>query len=299
MDQIVITAQKKMFECTIPDGESPTTKIIGDKSKKYILAIDPSFSNSPTSDYFAMSILELDDETEQGTLVHSYAVAGGDLKDHIHYMYHVVTNFNLEMICIDNAGFQFIDSCNENGLFKKDKIELKFFDFDSDKEGTDYEKILNKVRRDYNKQNKVICFKQVFSSEFIRKANEHLQASIDHKKIWFASKTVANSEAFNKYSSQRVTLKHINEPTLIEFIEAQDALIYQTKKQCTLVEVRTTARGTQTFDLPQHLKRSTSAARARKDNYTTLMLANWASKCYYDIMSKPSDGNNTFLPRMI
>ena len=290
---------KKMYDCTIPDGEFPTTKIVGDKGKKYILAIDPSFSNSPTSDFFAMSILELDDETEQGTLVHSYAVAGGDLKDHIHYMYHVVTNFDLEMVIIDNAGYQFIDSCNENGLFKKEKIELKFFDFNSDKDGIDYEKILNKVRRDYNKQNKVICFKQVFSSEFIRKANEHLQASIDHKKIWFASKTVANSEAFNKYSSQRVTLKHISEPTLIEFIEAQDALIYQTKKQCTLVEVRTTARGTQTFDLPQHLKRSTSASRARKDNYTTLMLANWAVKCYYDMMSKPSEQNNTFVPRMI
>ena len=291
---------RKMHECTIADGETPTSKIIGDKGKKYILAIDPSFSNSPTSDFFAMSILELDDQTEQGTLVHSYAVAGGDLKDHIHYMYHVVKNFDLEMIIIDNAGYQFIDSCNENGLFKKDKIEIKFFDFDSDKDGEDYEKQLIKAKRAYNKEGQVICFKQVFSSDFLRKANEHLQAAIDHKKIWFGSKAVANPEAFNKYSSQRVTLKHINEPSIIEFIEAQDSLIYQTKKQCTLVEVKTTARGTQTFDLPQHLKRSTSASRARKDNYTTLMLANWATKCYYDIKSKPKEDNvGTFVPTMI
>ena len=62
---------KKMHLCTIPDGESPTTKIVGDKGKKYILGIDPSFSNSPTSDFFAMSILELDEETQQTTLVHS------------------------------------------------------------------------------------------------------------------------------------------------------------------------------------------------------------------------------------
>ncbi len=291
---------KKMHLCTIPDGESPTTKIVGDKGKKYILGIDPSFSNSPTSDFFAMSILELDEETKQSTLVHSYAVAGGDLRDHIRYMYHIIKNFNLEMICIDNAGYQFIDSCNENGLFKNDKIELKFFDFRSDLEGADYDKELLKVRRAYNKENSVICFKQVFSSDWLRKANEHLQAAIDHKKIWFASKTVANPEAFNKYSSQRVTLKNIPEPTVLEFIESQDALIYQTKKQCTLVEVKTTARGTQTFDLPQHLKRSTSSNRARKDNYTTLMLANWASKCYFDLMSKPiEDNTGTFTPRMI
>ena len=291
---------KKMYECTVPDGESPTTKIVGDKDKKYILGIDPSFSNSPTSDYFAMSILELDEENRQSTLVHSYAVAGGNLKDHIKYMYHIIKNFNLEMICIDNAGYQFIDSCNENGLFKNDKIELKFFDFRSDLDGADYDKELVSARRAYNKENKVICFKQVFASEFLRKANEHLQAAIDHKKIWFASKTVANPAAFNKYSSQRVTLKNIGEPSLIEFIEAQDALVYQTKKQCTLVEVKTTARGTQTFDLPQHLKRSTSANRARKDNYTTLMLANWAARCYFDMMSKPiEDNTGTFVPRMI
>ena len=80
---------KKMHLCTVPDGESPTTKIVGDKDKKYILGIDPSFSNSPSSDYFAMSLLELDDETSSGTLVHSYAVAGGNLKDHIKYLYHL------------------------------------------------------------------------------------------------------------------------------------------------------------------------------------------------------------------
>ena len=291
---------KKMHECTIPDGESPTTKIVGDKDKKYILGIDPSFSNSPTSDFFAMSILELDQETKQGTLVHSYAVAGGDLKDHIRYMYHVVKNFNLEMIIIDNAGYQFIDSCNEHGLFRNDKIELKFFEFKSDLDGADYDKELIKARRAYNKENGVICFKQVFASEWLRKANEHLQAAIDHKKIWFASKTIANPEAFNKYSSQRVTIKNITDPTILEFIETQDALVYQTKKQCTLVEVKTTARGTQTFDLPQHLKRSTSSSRARKDNYTTLMLANWGSKCYFDMIAKPiEDNTGTFVPRMI
>ena len=64
--------------------ELPTTRK-GDPESKYICAIDPSFSNSPSSDYFAMSGVELDEEMKTGTLVHSYAVAGGDLKDHIQY----------------------------------------------------------------------------------------------------------------------------------------------------------------------------------------------------------------------
>ena len=126
---------KKMHECTIPDGETPTTKIAGDKGKKYIVAIDPSFSNSPTSDFFAMAVMELDEERKHGILVHNYAVAGGNLKDHIQYMHHVLTNFNTEMIIIDNAGYQFIDSCNENQLFKSSKIDLKWLDFESDAEG--------------------------------------------------------------------------------------------------------------------------------------------------------------------
>ena len=43
---------KKMHECTIPDGEVPYTLIKGKSNVKYILGIDPSFSNSPSSDFF-------------------------------------------------------------------------------------------------------------------------------------------------------------------------------------------------------------------------------------------------------
>jgi len=291
---------KKMHECTVPDGEEPTTQIIGKKESKYILAIDPSFSNSPSSDFFAMSILELDDKTEQGTLVHSYAVAGGNLKDHINYLFHVATNFDLEMVIIDNAGYQFIDSANASKLFKEAGIKIEFFDFDSNKEDKDYSKELIRAKRLYNKTSRNICFKQVFTSDFIRRGNEDLQARIDHKKIWFASATAANASSFNEYVTAKVNTNHIGEPTILDFIEVQDALIHQTKKQCALVEVKSTAKGTQTFDLPQHLKRSSSPQRARKDNYTTLMLANWASRCYYDIL-RVQKGNfdDTFTPFVI
>ena len=292
---------KKMHDCTIPDGEKQHTLVKGDSEAKYILAIDPSFSNSPTSDYFAMSVLELDKEkSNESTLVHAYAVAGGDLKDHIKYLHYLVTSFNIELLIIDNAGYQFIDSANESELFRDSKINLKFFDFNSDKTGNDYQQMLLKAKSQYNVKEQVICFKQLFSSTFLREANEYLQASIDHKRIWFASRTAACGSFFDKVSAQAVPLKLMPYENKGDLIEFQDDIVYQTKKQCALVEVKTTAKGVQTFDLPQHLKRSTSANRARKDNYTTLMLGNWAVKCYFDMMDLGEmNVNSTFSPMMI
>lgn len=289
---------KKMHLCTIPDGETPTTQIKGSRGSKYILGIDPSFSNSPSSDYFAMSLLELDEETRQGTLVHSYAVAGGDLKNHIDYLHYIVSNFNIEMICIDNAGYQFIDSCNESTQFIEDKTKLKFIEFDSDAEGDKYTQELVRAKRAFNKEEGAICFKQNFTSNWLRKANEHLQACIDHKRLWFASRCTAHGSEFSKQSAYSVNIKPTGADSTGDLIETQDILVYSTKKQCALVEVKSTARGTQTFDLPQHLKRSTSSTRARKDNYTTLMLANWATKCYFDIKSEKNEQPETFLPVM-
>ena len=292
---------KKMHNCTIPDGEKQHTLIKGDPEKKYILAIDPSFSNSPSSDYFAMSVLELDeDKGNESTLVHAYAVAGGDLKDHIKYLYYLMTSFKIELLIIDNAGYQFIDSANESELFRDARIDLKFFDFNSDKNGNEYQQMLLKAKSQYNVKENVICFKQLFSSAFLREANEYLQASIDHKRIWFASRTAACGSFFDKASAQAVPIKLMPYENKGDLIEFQDDIIYQTKKQCALVEVKTTAKGMQTFDLPQHLKRSTSVNRARKDNYTTLMLGNWGIKAYNDLKNtKVEQISNAFTPRML
>ena len=289
---------KKMHECTVPDGEAPHTLIAGNPEKEYILGIDPSFSNSPSSDYFAMSLIELDENSY--TLVHSYAVAGGDLKNHIKYLFYLYKNFNIKMIIIDNAGYQFIDSANESEIFREAGLEIKFFDFNTEKQGVAYDQELKKVKRNYNPKDNVVCFKQVFSSDFLRNANEYLQSCIDHKKIFFASRTAASGSFFSRLSSTKIPLKLTHFNDIGEMIETQDDLIYQTKKQCALIEVKSTAKGTQSFDLPQHLRRSNSANRARKDNYTTLMLGNWAVKAYNDMRNvKVEEVNATFVPRMI
>ena len=246
-----------------------------------------------------MSIMELDEETKQGTLVHSYAIAGGDLKDHINYLSYILNNFNIILIVIDSAGYQFIDSANESEPFIKNKIKLSFFDFNTEKEGIEYDKELKSARRGYNREEGRICIKQIFSTNFIRKANEQLQADIDHKRVWFGSRVTADGAIFNRISTQKVPIKMTGHENILELIEFQDDFVYQTKKQCALVEVKTTSKGTQSFDLPQHLRRSTSPNKARKDNYTTLMLANWGVKRYYDMIETRVEADQTFSPILI
>jgi len=290
----------KMHQCTVPDGEEPTTLVRGKSSRKYVIGIDPNMSDSPSADYFAISVMELDEEKESSTLVHNYAGLGS-LNNHVKYLNYVLDNFDPELICIDNAGSDmFLEAANHSKLFIDNRINLKVIDFDSNKEGVDYLKEVRDLKSTYNKEGRRIVFNQVFSSDWIRKANELLQANIDYKKVWFASRTTANGSEFDKQSMSKVNLDYACEENLGEFIETQDNLVYQVKKQCALVEVKTTSRGTQTFDLPQHLKRNTSAGRARKDNYTGLLLANWGVKCYFDMMNyKLDDAAATFTPRMV
>lgn len=296
---------KKMEDCTIKNGETPHTLMKGIPGKKYILGIDPNMSDSPNADYFAMAVMEIDEENKTGTLVHTYAGLG-NLKNHVNYLYYIMTNFNIVFMILDNAGADvFLSACNQSEMFKKNNLLINSFEFNSDLEGLDYDQEVRRARNLYNLENKRIAFNQVFTSNFIRKANEHLQASIDYKKIWFASKTCANDNFFESQFSQNIPIELMKTEdkkdwSTLDFIENQDDFIYQTKKQCTLVEHSSTARGTQSFDLPQHLKRSSSSNKARKDNYSALLLANWGLKSYYDIMTAPIDQiSSTFSPIMI
>ena len=66
-------------------------------------------------------------------------------------------------------------------------------------------------------------------------------------------------------------------------IDEQDELIHNVKKQTALIEVKATSQGNLSFDLPAHLKKSRDKNRARKDNFTALMLGAWGVKAYFDI----------------
>ena len=176
---------------------------------------------------------------------------------------------------------------------------------DSELEGDEYNLMLKNCKNQYNLDNKRIAFNQVFTSNFIRKENEYLQACIDYKRVWFASRTASDEASFNQTVGLNLPLDLMKvedkkDWTVLDFIENQDDFIYQTKKQCVLIEHSATSRGTQSFDLPQHLKRSASANKARKDNYSAFMLANWAIKCYNDMMTVQTvQAEATFSPIMI
>lgn len=299
---------KKMEECTVKDGDEPCLQVVGQKGKTYVIGIDPSFDNSPSSDNFAMNILELDFESKSCILIHNYAVAGGDLKDHISYFYYLYTCFSPSMVIMDttNGGTQFIDSCNQSELFIKADINLKFLDFDTDKDSEDHVKMLKEGRNQYNKTTGSICVRQFFTSEFIKKANEYLQACVDHKKIWFASKITPFDLFFKRTINQEALIPREvlgytrGDEMMTELIDTQDRLIFQTKKECALIELKATAKGTQSFDLPSNLKRSTAPNKARKDSYTALLLANWVAKCYFEMFSlKEEEPETGFTPFII
>ena len=261
-------------------------------------------SDSPNADYFAIAVLELDEETGIGTLVHTYAGLG-NLNNHVKYFSYIMTYFDVVMIICDNAGGDiFFDTCNQSDYFKKPNINIKLIDFTPEVNNPEYESELRSARLQYNLSENKIAYNQVFSTNFIRKANEYLQACIDYKKVLFASRTCSNEAFFDSsiktnLPNECVFVDGKKDWSILDFIENQDDFIYQTKKQCALVEYKTTSRGQQSFDLPQHLKRGSSANKARKDNYSAFMLANWGVKCYNDIMQQKVEQNlNTFTPLM-
>ena len=161
--------------------------------------------------------------------------------------------------------------------------------------------MIDKAKKEKNKAAGKICIEQYFSSEFIRNANDNLQSFIDYKKLWFASPIQANVYEFSKAEefAGQINYDIISEDNLATFMSTQDRLIKGTKDECALIEVKVTAKGTQTFDLPQNLRRNSSPNRARKDLYSTLMLGCWMTKCFFDMINmKDTRKTTTFRPRM-
>lgn len=293
-------AAAKMNACTVPDGQVPTVQIKGLADAEYVLAIDPSFANNPQSDDFAMTLLELDHKTETAVVVHAYGEHGKDLKEHIQYFHYLLSSFNIVAILIDNAGYQFLDSANESELFTRDKINIKTIDVDISADGDALVEELKSAKKLYNKTIWRIAFRQVFSkNDFIRISNETLQGCIDYKKIWFAAKAQAHASTFNAFigfTIDEAVYNVVEVESKDEFIEHVGFMIDVTKKECALIEVSSNARGTQTFDLPSHLNNEKGAERARRDNYTSLLLATWMMKTWFEMRKLPQETAQTFTP---
>ena len=300
----------KMALCTIPEGDYPSVEVKGDPDAKYILAFDPSWSQTESSDDFAIQILKLHEEELKATVVHSYALSGTSLKHHIIYFEYCLDNFNIVSIVGDyNGGVQFIQACNESEIFQSKDRKLKTIDvpFDNPEE---YQSDLRKFRMEYNHSDNKIVYLRKPTSKWIRQANELLQANFEHRRIFFASRAI--DEAYNKQRNKSIPIEKLRflrseedikqapSAKMIDFIEHQADMLDLTKNECALIQITTTSQGTQTFDLPPNLRRQTGPDKARKDSYSALVLGNWMTKVHFDSNDKAIDDVfETFTPMFI
>jgi hypothetical protein len=300
----------KMAACTIADGEGQSVEVVGNPKDEYILAFDPSWSESESSDDFAMLLIKLNRDTKKGTVVHSYALSGASLKTHIKYMAYVLTHFNIVAVVGDyNGGVQFVNSCNESEIFKRKNLKLGVIEADLDK-SKDYDKNLRRLKNQYNKSEKKFVFLRKPTSAWIRVANESLQSAFDHKRIFFAG--AAMNDDYNNQRKSRVPIDQlkfirndVNEKAgkgarMIDFVEHQKDMMDLIKVQCALIQITTSVQGTQSFDLPPNLRKQSGADKARKDSYSALVLGNWMMNIFYDMESDDiSNTQTTFTPMFI
>lgn len=300
-----------MAACTVQDGEAPCVEVAGDKDSKYLLAFDPSWAESESSDDFAMHVFKLNDNTKTGTLVHSYAMPGLKMNDHINYFHYLLHHFNIVAIVGDyGGGVQFMQAANASQKFSNDKIKLEEITANFD-DLENYQEQLRVAKTQYNLKDKKICVLRKATSDWIRRANELLQANFDHKRIWFASRALDKDyrqqishkipiEDLTFIPNQKELIKSKGQAMMIDFVDHQYDMLNYTKNQCALIQVTSTPQGTQTFNLPSNLRRQTGPGKARKDSYSALVLGNWMIKTYYDMMNV-GDQNvaATFTPILI
>ena len=241
-------------------------------------------------------------------MVHGYAISGTSLKSHIQYAAYVLRHFNIVAVVGDyNGGVQFVNSCNESSIFKSLNLKLGVIDADVDNH-KEYDKGLRKLRNQYNKEERKFVFLRKPSSQWIRYANELLQASFDHKRIFFAG--AAMNDDYHYQIKAGIPIKDLkfirnyenvaNKSRMIDFVEHQKDIMDLIKVQCALVQVTTSSQGTQSFDLPMNLRKQRGADKARKDSYSCLILGNWMTQVYFDMMNAKDDhGQSTFVPMFI
>lgn len=306
---------KKMGFCTIPPGQMPCIEIVGEKGAEYVLGIDPNVGEGEATDHFAMSLLKIvtNEKGEKcGLLVHSYACSGAGTGHHIAYLHYLLERFNIVYIASDasqGANMDFINTCNESELFKREKLELNPIDAEFSKE--DFETMMKSVKKSYNPDKTVrrIVQKQAFNSHFLRAANEYLQASFDRKTILFASGARSVPNAVARMSNCNILDIHRKHPEFYEiegsgnmddFITIQDGLIDLTKKECALIEMSSTSLGNLSYDLPHHMTRNRkNPNRVRRDSYSSLLLASWGFKIYLGSKELVEEKVEEWMPMMI
>ena len=163
----------------------------------------------------------------------------------------------------------------------------------------------------YDLKERKFCILRKPTSDWIRKANELLQANFDHKRVWFGARALDKEyhTQINKkipidnltfMPNQKETLSSSGSAKMIDFLDHQFDMINYTKNQCALIQVTSTPQGTQSFGLPSNLRRQSGPGKARKDSYSAFVLGNWMIKTYYDFTNVEAQAvDSTFVPRFI
>lgn len=284
---------QKMKYCTVPAGDHPIIQIQGDKNSKYILSLDPNYSDSETADNFAMAVLEINEEKDRLHLVHCYALSKSDIKKRGDYLNYILSNFNIVYIIADNAGgSKFFEDVKTLNLTNR---AISSFDANFDDENG-----IRESKSRYNYETGSILHLQHFGGKkgWVREANEHLQYCIENKKIIFNA-TVINERDRDILMKSNIPIeklyfqldndekdykgiaqKNFSKARLSDFIDKQGFLVSETIKECSLIEMRSSSTGSQVFDLPSNLSKDKSPNRARKDSYSALLLGCWGWHCY-------------------
>ena len=177
--------------------------------------------------------------------------------------------------------------------------------FEADFENSDQQLGLRTAKNSYNPINKKMVHLQIFNSSWIVKANQELQTNIDKRRILLATKMTEDEmkaaiefgAPLDKFRfSAKDSLDGNYSERIIDFIERQADLVDLTMKECTLIEVKPTANGNLSFDLPSSMRKSNSPNKARKDSYTAFLLANYGLNCYYNLIDLPEENSETFAP---
>lgn len=300
----------RMKACTVPDGERPCVEIKGEPGFEYILGIDPNVSGSEIADHFAMTLLKIvtkKDGRKIPLLVHSYAATAVDLGDHLEYLAYLLKNFNIVYIAVDTtqgANLGFINQANESLVFANHKLRLLPIDAEFGRD--DQTNLVTQIRESYDLKAKRIVQYQNFHSTFQSAAVDHLQACIDFGNIMFAGKAYAVPDLAAQMSAEDIGNIHMIHKQfntaaeggnpMFEFIERQDYLVDLTKAECAIVVVSVSNLGTRSFDIPNAFKKSKNINRPRKDNFSSLMLANWACKLYQEMMERPEEAPPEYQP---
>lgn len=275
-------------ECTVKPGDTPTCQLFGRKGSQYILAIDPSFGDGLDSDYFAMGVYLLIPEEKRMVQVLTYGRAGGEVLDHYQYLTYILKSFNIVFCIIDatSTNAQFITQYNESSIALENNTRLGFINVDF--EDDEYVKQLHLAKSQWNVEKRTMVYKFVFGSSTIRKTHEFLKSQIDSRKVWFASPITQNKEAFGLYKNfvapyQLKDTKGKPFDGIIDYIEDCDDWIRRTQDQIALIQVKISAHGSMSFDLPSYCARNEDPDRPRKDNFSALVMGCYAAKFVFDM----------------